>query len=472
MAFVWNLVGFLGENLSAVHWVIEGVLICAVSYLLVQKSYKPKVKKISLKEEEELLREWEPVPLVPPLSDRHKLDVETAPEFEGTIIPRTRVQNTDALNLTCASYLGLVVHPAVVDAARQALKKYGTGSCGPRGFYGTIDVHLQLEKDIKRFFEREDSVIYSSHYAAVTSIIMSLSGKYDILIVDSGVRHSIKVGVDLSRAKVYWFEHNNIDELEKIWVKLDKDRKSGVLPKSTRFWVMVEGVYENFGDMCDLPRLLDLKKRYCFRIFLEDSNGIGVLGEHQRGTLEHYGFPQNSVEIIVGSLATVMSSDGGFCTGDSDIVDFQRLSASGYVFSASQPPFLASSAISVLQILNTDEGRALREDLANLIETFHREGAKVLSPHFTMVSSELSPVQHLQLENPQDNDLSDERTLQQIVDACLESEVLITRAKYVEEWNGKPLPSIRVLLNTTLTESDIHHVCQTLASAANRILVK
>ena len=126
-------------------------------------------------------------------------------------------------------------------------------------------------------------------------------------MVDRGARHAIKLGADLSRARVEWFNHNDAADLLRVWESLQSDRASHKIPFSTRIWLVVEGLSENFGDVCPLPEILKMKEKYCFRVMLEESNSIGVLGRTGKGVTEHFGVPLSAVECIVGSMATSLS---------------------------------------------------------------------------------------------------------------------------------------------------------------------
>jgi serine palmitoyltransferase len=302
------LVSFLSDNLEPLHWVIESVLILFILFLFFQKSYKPKERKLTAKEVEELIDDFEPEPLVPGMTKKQEMDMASTVLLEdGSVFPRARVRGKEVLNLAAASYLGYLQREELVSGAVSAISRYGTGSCGPRGFLGTVDVHLDLEKKLRDFLSAEDCIIYSSQYATVISFISCMVGRHDVLVVDRGAKHAIKLGADLSRARVEWYEHNDMQDLHRVWEKLLPLRQSGKIPFTSRIWLVAEALSENFGDICPLPDILKMKEKYCFRVVLEESNSIGVLGKTGRGLTEHFGVPLSSVECVVGSMAATLS---------------------------------------------------------------------------------------------------------------------------------------------------------------------
>ena len=256
--------------------------------------------------------------------------------------------------------------------------------------------------------------------------------------MDRGVKHAIKLGADLSRAKVLFFDHNDMSQLEDIWKSLEHDRKTKKIPFSTRFWLLVEGLYENSGSILPLPQILELKRKYCFRVMLEETHSFGVLGPNGRGVCEHYGVPTSSVECIVGGMNTSLASDGGFCAGEAELVSFQRLNGSGYVFSASLPPCVTVGGSTSLQLLQEKTPQILQR-LRHIIKSFHAQ-LEPLKPYFEIHGDPLSPIFHLRLKNSVDGDLEDDKLLQSMCDRALNRGVFVVRGKYIDEWEGRPPP--------------------------------
>ena len=232
----------------------------------------------------------------------------------------------------------------------------GCGSCGPRGFYGTIDAHLEVEEAMSSYLGTEGAILYSDGASAATSTVAAFAKRGDLLIVDEGVSESLLVGVTLSRANVRYFRHNDVKDLKRV---LEKVRLQDVQykRKSTdqRRFLIVEGLYRNWGTIAPLKEIVKLKEEYHYRLIVDDSHAIGTLGKNGRGSLEHAGLkPMVHAEIITFSLENALGSVGGMTVGSEEVVDHQRLSGAGYCFSASAPPFLSKVCLASVRRL---EGR-------------------------------------------------------------------------------------------------------------------
>jgi serine palmitoyltransferase len=246
------------------------------------------------------------------------------------------------------------LHPVKV-ASLEALDRYGCGSCGPRGFYGTIDVHLHIEKSMATFLHTEDAILYSDGASTVTSTVAAFCKRGDIIIVDEAVYEPIRTGVQLSRATVKWFAHNNMNDLRRVLTSIQQsDKKRGRKSNAQRRFIVVEGLYKNTGSICPLDELIALKHEFSCRLILDESFSFGTLGPTGRGVTELYQQKiMHDVEITCVSLENAMGSIGGLTTGTEEIVDHQRLSGSGYCYSASSPPFTASAALAALNLLQS-----------------------------------------------------------------------------------------------------------------------
>lgn len=180
-----------------------------------------------------------------------------------------------------------------------ALNKYGVGSCGPRGFYGTIDAHVKLEEAIAKFFNANEAIIYSDASSSISSAIPAFSNRSDLLVVDEGVNDNVLTGVRLSRAKVVYFKHNDMSDLEAQLRKIHaEDKKLGRQPNSQRRFIVAEGavllfvfvalmqckgLYRNFGDLLDLSRVYELKMKYKWRLIVDESYSFGTIGANGKG---------------------------------------------------------------------------------------------------------------------------------------------------------------------------------------------
>jgi len=185
------------------------------------------------------------------------------------------------------SYLGLTNHPKVKEAAARALAKYGTGCAGSRFLNGTLDIHVQLEEKLAKFFRKENALTFSTGYQTNLGIISSIAGKDDVVVIDKLDHASIIDACRLSYAEVKKFKHNDMGSLEFV---LKRCGDKGKL-------VVVDGVYSMEGDIAPLPDIVTVCKKYGARLMVDDAHGVGVLGKTGRGTAEHFGL-EKDVDII------------------------------------------------------------------------------------------------------------------------------------------------------------------------------
>ena len=296
-------------------------------------------------------------------------------------------------------FLGLGASDGVRNAAYNTMDEYTLGSCGPRGFYGTTRKHLELEETIAGFMGTPESITYSDSTATIASAIPAFAKRGDVLLVDSGANFGVMTGAKLSRSKVLVFRHNDMEHLESFLREIrDADETKVDDSLRQRRFIVVEGLYAGYGDICPLPDVLRLAREYKWRVMLDDSCGIGVLGSSGRGVTEHYGLAPLDIDVLVGSLATSFSSVGGFCVGSREVVDHQRLSGSGYCFSASAPPFLCATATAALRAMVTSP--SLLRDLQVRCVSVHNALSGGRVPGMEVSSDPRSPIKHLRLLPP------------------------------------------------------------------------
>ncbi|XP_038223326.1 serine palmitoyltransferase 1 [Zerene cesonia] len=392
--------------------------------------------------------EWKPLPLV------DDIPVEEPP-LMGKI-------DDNVLNVGATSFLCMDKEQSIMDSAINSLHKYGVGSCGPRGFYGTIDVHLELEERLAKFLQVEETCVYSYGFSTIASAIPAYAKKGDIIFADEKVWFAIQKGFDASRSTIIYFKHNDMNDLERL-LQEAADKKQ--LNPKRRAFLVAEGIYMNTGEMCPLRRLVELARRFKLRIILDESLTIGVIGKHGRGLTEHLNVPRDEIDLIVGSLEHSFATVGGFCAGTHFIVEHQRLSGLGYCFSASLPPMLTQAAISALDIIEKqpniiaeldDNSRKLNKALANL-------------KHFTFRGDELSPVKHIYLKD----DLTDRLKhsyLKNITNYCLHKGVAMTVAAYLRDIEVNcPEPSIRLASSRKLNDENIALICSLLDEAYEKV---
>ncbi|CAI4232504.1 unnamed protein product [Auanema sp. JU1783] len=260
-------------------------IVTFIIYYFVKKSFKPvKVKTPKLSEEEidEILSKWSPEPLVPETQpDHHALNVKL---IDGKITKNVEIEGKKYLNFSTSNFLSLVGEPRIEEVAKKTIYKYGVGSCGPRGFYGTVDVHLDLESDLAKFMGTEEAVLYSYGFATIASAISAYAKSGDIIYVDRNANFAIQKGIQASRSKIEYFNHNDMEDLERLLIKqAEWDAQHPKQASKIRRFLVVEGLYANSGDLCPLPKIIELKWKYKVRVFIDESWSFGVVGKTGRG---------------------------------------------------------------------------------------------------------------------------------------------------------------------------------------------
>lgn len=263
------------------------------------------------------------------------------------------------------NYLGLTSHPEVVKAGIEALEKYGSGCSGSRFLNGTLDIHVKLEKELAEFLQKEAVVTFSTGFQSNLGIISAIAGRNDYILCDKENHASIYDACRLSYAKLVRYEHNNMEDLEE---------KLKTVPEDKGILIVTDGVFSMSGDICKLPELVALKKKYGARLMVDDSHGLGVLGENGRGTGEHFGL-QDEVDIQMGTFSKSLASLGGFMASTEKVVEFVKHTSRPYIFSASITPAAVQTARKALEILRNNPQRV--QDLRD-ISSYMRKGLKDL----------------------------------------------------------------------------------------------
>ncbi len=245
------------------------------------------------------------------------------------------------------NYLGLTSHPEVIDAGVKATEKYGSGCSGSRFLNGTLDLHLELENELATFLHKEDVMTFTTGFVSNLGIISAIAGRNDVIVCDKENHASIYDGCRLSYAKMLRYEHSDMADLERQLQSIPSDK--GIL-------IVTDGVFSMGGDLCKLPEIVELAKKYGARIMIDDAHGLGVFGEHGRGTAEHFGL-EDEVDIVMGTFSKSLASLGGYMAGKKEIVDFVRHTSRPFIFAASPTPANAASALAALKILEREPER-------------------------------------------------------------------------------------------------------------------
>ncbi|KAJ9171050.1 hypothetical protein P3X46_019101 [Hevea brasiliensis] len=443
------------------HLFVEGLLLVVILFLLSQKSYKPPKRPLTKKEIDELCEEWVPEPLIPPITEEMQYE---PPVLESAAGPHTIINGKEVVNFSSANYLGLIGHEKLLESCTSALEKYGVGSCGPRQFYGTIDVHLDCEARIAKFLGTPDSILYSYGLSTIFSAIPCFCKKGDIIVVDEGVHWGIQNGLYLSRSTIVYFKHNDMESLQNTLEKITAENKRA---KQLRRYIIVEAIYQNSGQIAPLNEIIRLKEKYRFRVLLDESNSFGVLGRSGKGLTEYYGVPVDKIDIITAAMGHALATEGGFCTGSARVIDHQRLSSSGYVFSASLPPYLASAAITAIDVLEGNPALVakLKENIAILWKGLSNIRGLSIASHPE------SPIVFLRLEKSKGSVKDDLKLLEQIADCALKEDsvfVVVTKRSTLDKCR---LPvGIKLFVSAAHSESDMFKACESLKRFTESLL--
>lgn len=464
MDFITVLVKELIQTVPLYHLALEALLGALIIWLLLRKSYKfSEVSELTEKEKEELISDWQPEPLVPDTPPDH-------PALHPLVIEKKAgkhvlIDGKEYLNASSLNFLGFVGDERIENAAEKAIMKYGVGSCGPRGFYGTIDVHLELEKRLSKMLNCEETVLYSYGFPTIASAIPAYAKRGDVIFCDRGVNFAIQKGLTASRSRLEFFNHNDMDDLERLLkLQAERDKHNPKKASVTRRFLIVEGIYLDFADICPLPKLLEFKWKYKVRLFIDETISFGTLGQHGRGVTEHFNVNVEDVDLICGSLENAIASMGGFCSGRTYVVDHQRLAGSGYCFSASSPPFLSVAAIEALNILNDEPDRIV--NLHKNAEFMHKKLKNL--QHLQCQGDPISPIFHLTLKN---NNLKlslddQDKLMFKLAELIREQGVIVVKSACLREQEMFPkLSSIRIAVSSHFNEEDISKISYAIETA-------
>ena len=223
-----------------------------------------------------------------------------------------------------------------------------------------VPPHPDLERSIAEFLGAQEAVLYSFGACTVSSVIPALGHKSDVAVVDRGVGHGILAGLRLAKMDVRWYDHCDADDAARVFANLEAEdgvTSARLARPGRRRWLITEGCFAGTGRVAPLPELLHLKETHHARMILDESISFGAMGPTGRGVTEHFGLETSRVDVISASLENAGASVGGFCAGDTGVVAYQRLMGSGYVFSASLPPYLATAAAHAVRASPRAEAR-------------------------------------------------------------------------------------------------------------------
>jgi 8-amino-7-oxononanoate synthase len=294
--------------------------------------------------------------------------------IESEAGPVVEIGGRETIMLGSNNYLGLTGDPRVKAAARDALERYGTALTGSRFMNGTIPLHVDLEREIAEWMGTEDAIVFTTGYQANLGAIGTILGPGDTVICDSGDHASILDGCRLSGARLRPFRHNRMDKLERMLERAAEDG-GGVL-------VVVDGVFSMEGDIAPLPEIVDLCARYGARLMVDEAHAVGVLGENGTGSCELFGL-EDRVDLRMGTFSKSLASCGGFIAGPAEVIDYLRIAARAFMFTAAAVPAAVGAALEAVRICRR-EGAPLYAKLLENASHLHRGlgelGLRVVEP--------------------------------------------------------------------------------------------
>lgn len=271
---------------------------------------------------------------------------------DGIAKAETSIGGVKYLNFSTYDYLDLNGHPALAEAAEDALQRYGTSASASRLVSGERPPHRALEKQLADIYEAEDCVVYVSGHATNVSTIGKLFGTQDVIFHDSLSHNSIVMGAMTSGAKRISFPHNDMAALERL---LKEHR-----PKAQRALIVTEGVFSMDGNIADLPGLIRLKKEWGCFLMVDEAHALGVLGKSGRGTHEHFGINPKDVDLWMGTLSKTCCTCGGYIAGSKAVVELLKFTSPGFVYSVGMSPVLAAAAKRALEMMLAEPERVAK----------------------------------------------------------------------------------------------------------------
>lgn len=268
-------------------------------------------------------------------------------ENEGPVV---QIEGRKIVMAGSNNYLGLTAHPKVKEAAINAVKKYGTGCSGSRYLTGTLDLHVELENRLAKFFGTEAVLLYSTGFQTAQGIIPTLVQRGDYVISDKDNHACIVTGNLIAKgstASFVRYKHNDMEDLERVIKKLPPD--SGKL-------IVSDGVFSTGGEIVELDKLNQIAKKYGARILIDDAHSVGVIGKGGRGTASEFNL-EKEIDLTMGTFSKTFASLGGFVAGAERVINYLKHHSPALIFSASPTPASVASALAALDILEQEPER-------------------------------------------------------------------------------------------------------------------
>ncbi|TCS79551.1 8-amino-7-oxononanoate synthase [Tepidibacillus fermentans] len=274
--------------------------------------------------------------------------IETPPE------PRIKIRGKELLLLSSNNYLGLASDDRLIQSATEVLQSFGVGSGGARLTTGNTIWHDQLEKRVATFKKAESALLFSSGYLANVGVLSSVAGEGDVILSDELNHASIVDGCRLSKAKTIIYHHKSMNDLE------EKLRMTSVFKKK---FIVTDGVFSMDGDLAPLPEIVALARKYNAYVIMDDAHGTGVLGEHGRGTAEHFNL-EHEIDLVIGTFSKAVGTEGAYVAGKEVWIQYLRNKARSFIFQTAMAPSIAAATITSIDII--EQNQQLRQHLLRL----------------------------------------------------------------------------------------------------------
>lgn len=347
------------------------------------------------------------------------------------------------INFCSNDYLGLRNDPQIITAAKKAADLYGVGSGSAYLLSGYNYAHQALEEELANFLNVQRVLLFSSGYMANVGILSAILKKHDEIFADKYIHASLIDGCLLSKAKIFRYQHANLDQLRHLIEKASKNQKL----------IISEGLFGMDGTIANVNELILIRKQHNCLLLLDDAHGIGVLGKHGRGCLDYYAADSNEVTLLVGTLGKAFGSYGSFVGCSHNTAEFLIQTARTYLFTTALPPLLAEASRTSLRVIQQEPER--REKLQFLIERF-RKGALQLD--ITLMHTHNTPMQLILL--------GDNKRTRQISDQLAEYGLLVK--PILPPTVPKNMARLRITLTATHTEQQIDYLVEKLAYVINK----
>jgi 8-amino-7-oxononanoate synthase len=287
---------------------------------------------------------------------------------EGHTTDRTIIAGREFINFSSYNYLGMSGDPAVDAAAKAAIDRYGASASASRLVSGQRAIHVELEQAVTRFLGTEDTIAMVGGHATNETVIGHLFGPGDLILHDALAHNSIQQGCILSGARRRAFPHNDWQAADRLLEQFRHEYR--------RVLLVIEGVYSMDGDLADLPKFVEVKKRHQAVLMIDEAHSMGVLGATGRGIAEHFGVARQDVDIWMGTFSKSFGSCGGYISGCKALAEYLRYTAPGFVFAAAMPPPSAGAALAALRLLQAEPQRVarLRENARLFLDLARQRG--------------------------------------------------------------------------------------------------